>query len=267
MIFDYLEYRKYLVYKLGGTGTRTGKRKRMAEALRLHTTFISQVLNHKADFSIEQAEFANEYLEHSELEGEYFIYLVLKDRAENPKLKKRFLDKIDQIRKSMLNIKDRINTHKEIQREDKVRFYSNPYYAAIHVLCSIITINTPNDVANALKLSLNETQTMLEFLIQIGMVQVVDGKLESGTQFVHIGQDSDLLSLHHRNWRLQSLSKLQNMDKEDFHYSACMSLSVSDAFKIKNILIEQLKKNLKIVGDSKEEAAFVYNIDFYNLLK
>ena len=47
--------------------------------------------------------------------------------------------------------------------------------------------------------------------------------------------------------------------------SGVVSLSLSDANKLKNLLLEQLKSNLKVITESKEEVLYNLNIDFFNL--
>ncbi len=46
-----------------------------------------------------------------------------------------------------------------------------------------------------------------------------------------------------------------------------VSLSEKDVLRIKNLLLDQLKENLKNIGESKEEKLYGLNIDFYNLAR
>ena len=136
-IWECTEYRAYLVDRWGGESARTGLRKQMAEHIPVHTTFVSQVLKGRAEFSLEQAQSINEFLGHTEDEGEYFILLILKDRAGVRTLKKRFETKIKAMRDLRLNIQNRLGVKETITEEDRNRFYSNHYYGAIHVLAAI----------------------------------------------------------------------------------------------------------------------------------
>ena len=43
-----------------------------------------------------------------------------------------------------------------------------------------------------------------------------------------------------------------------------VSLSQEDAFKVKESLLSNLKANADTISKSKEELAYVLNIDFYN---
>ncbi len=266
MIYEYLKYKTYLESKLGKKGTRTGLRKRLSESLNVHTTFVSQVFLGKADFSLEQAEGINNFLNHTEDEGEYFILLVLKDRAGTKQLKKRFLNQINKEREIRLNIEKRLDVETKISEEDRVKFYSNYYYAAVHVLASIPEFNTTDKIAKILKINEFKTNEIINFLVRLGILKKNGSKLLIGSNHVHLGNDSSLILKHHSNWRMHTLSNLNFINKNDLHYSACLSLSKNDAQIIKESILKTLQENIKIVSKSAEETAYVYSFDFYSMI-
>lgn len=265
-IWESTDYRDYLVAKLGPEGSRTGLRKKLAAFIPVHTTFVSQVLKKKAEFSLEQAEAINQFLNHSDEEGEYFILLLLKDRAGTAPLKKRFETKIQEMRDDRLNIKARLEVDAQISREDRERFYSNSIYGSIHVLCSIPDFQSTEALAEALKLPRSKIQEIVDFLLRLQVLIEEEGRLKAGPQHIHLGNESELILKHHGNWRLHTLQRLQFLDKEDLHYSASMSLSVEDAFRVKESILSNLKANMNIIEKSKEEVAYVMSLDFYKLI-
>lgn len=265
-VWESTDYREYLVSQLGGEGSRTGLRKKLAAAIPVHTTFVSQVLKGRTDFSLEQAEAINAFLEHSEDEGEYFILLILKARAGSESLKQRFERKIEAMRDQRLNIKNRLEVDDEISVRDREKFYSSYYYGAIHVLTAIEGYRTVEDLAQATKLSRTKVQEAVDFLLRLGVLVEEDGQLRPGSRHVHLGTDSELILKHHSNWRLHAITNLQFLDREDLHYSACLSLSLEDAFRIKESILSNLKSNIETITASKEEVAYVMNLDFYKLL-
>lgn len=264
-IWEFLDYREYLDQKLGSEGSRTGLRKKLAEAIPVHTTFVSQVLKGRNEFSLEQAEAINTFLEHTDDEGEYFIFLLLKGRSENPKLKSRFEKKIQSMRDQRLSIKTRLNAKDEINAKDREKFYSSSIYGAIHVLCSIPKYQNMNSICEITRLSKKRVSEIIDFMLRLGILKQEKEKIISQNNHIHLGNDSDLILKHHANWRLHTLSHLQFVDKNDLHYSACLSLSKDDAFKIKESILQNLKNNVDVISKSKEEEAYVMSIDFYNL--
>lgn len=265
MVFDFDDYKSYLENKLGKKGKRTGLRKRLAEFIGVHTTFISQVLLGKAELSLEQAELTNVFLEHTDEEGEFFLLLVLFERAGNKKLKDRFAKQIQNKRQARLNIQNRVNDDMKVSDKDRLRFYSSPMYAAIHVLVSIPRFQNVEALRSALQIPRVQVQEMLEFLLSIGMIKQSGDKIVHGPSHVHLGQDSELILNYHKNWRHHCISKLNFKKADDLHYSACLSLSKKDVQRIKESILDNLEKNVEIIGSSKEEEAYVYSFDFYSL--
>lgn len=265
-LWDFTEYRGYLLEKLGPEGSRTGLRKELAHAIPVHTTFVSQVLKGRVEFSLEQAEAINSFFGHTEEEGEYFLLLLLKARAGSDKLRARFESKIRAMRDERLNIQKRLETSNEISLKDREKFYSSFVYGAVHVLTGIPTFKTRESLAEALKLRLMRMSEIVEFMLRLGVLVEKDGKLAPGPQHVHLGNDSELILRHHANWRLHTVSNLQFLDRDDLHYSACLTLSKEDAFRVKESILQNLKANVGVVSNSKEEVAYVMNLDFYKML-
>ncbi len=265
-IFEFENYREYLEFRLDADGARSGLRKKMAEFIPVHTTYVSQVLKGRAEFSLEQAELINEFLEHSEDECEFFTLLLLRDRSHHSKLKRRFDIKIKTMRDERLKIKNRLSQTQEISQKDRERFYSNSLYAAIHVLSSLEEFQTIESLASGIKLSRKKIREMVDFLIRINILTEVGGRLKPNNSHVHLNSDSELILKHHINWRQHTINNLQFLNTEDLHYSACMTLSVADAAKIKESMLANLKANVDIISKSKDETAFVMSFDFYKLL-
>lgn len=265
-IWNFTDYRQYLLEKLGADGSRTGLRKQLAEAIPVHTTFVSQVLKGRAEFSLEQAEAINGFLEHTDDEGEYFILLLLKERAENLKLRARFERKIKAMRDERLNIQARLEAQNEITLRDRERFYSSSIYGAVHVLTSIPSFKTIEALSEALKLPRGRMRDIVDFLLRLGVLKEHVGLLSPGSAHVHLSNESELILRHHTNWRMHTINNLQFLDRDDLHYSACLTLTREDAFRVKESILQNLKSNVDIISKSKEEIAYVMNLDFYKML-
>lgn len=264
-IWDFTDYRSYLMEKLGSEGSRTGLRKKLADSIPVHTTFVSQVLKGRADFSLEQAESINMFFEHTEDEGEYLILLLMKDRASTGKLKTRFERKIQALRDGRINIKTRLQIDSSITQQDRERFYSSYLYGAVHVLAAIPKYKTAADLSEALRMPRAQLQEIIEFMLRIGVLKESEGLLSPGLNHVHLGNDSELILKHHANWRFHTLTSLQFLNRDDLHYSACLSLSQNDAFRVKESMLSNLKANVDIISASPEEVAYVMSFDFYKL--
>lgn len=266
-IWEFTDYRPYLLERLGPEGRRSGERKALAEAVGIHTTYVSQVLKGKTDFSPEQAESINEHFAHTEDEGEYFLLLVMKDRAGSVKLRRRFEHRIRAMRDERLNIGKRLSADAAISEKDREKFYSTAAYGALHVLTSIPGFQDADALAAALRLPKAQVAEMAEFLTRIGVLKNEGGRLAPGPRHVHLGNETEMVLRHHANWRMHALQKLQFLDREDLHYSAALSISQAGAFRVKENVLRTLKETVAIVGESKVETAYVLNFDFYKLVR
>lgn len=266
-IWNFRSYRDYLLSKFDQEGSRSGLRKRLAEALPVHTTYVSQVLSGRADFSLEQGEVINSFFEHSEDEGEYFILLLLQDRAGTPKLRARFEKKIDALLEERTLIRKRLKAEGTISQEAREKFYSSTLYGAIHVLSALKDSNTVEALAEKLRQPRAKIQAMVDFMLGLGVIKEQRGHLAPGPRHVHLGGDSTLISKHHSNWRLHALGHLQFHDPNDLHYSACLTLSRKDVEKIRESILSNLKSNVDVISSSPEEVAYVMNIDFYKMVQ
>jgi len=184
-IWETTDYREYLTEKLGAEGSRTGLRKKLAAAIPVHTTFVSQVLKGRAEFSLEQAESINAFFDHTDDEGEYFILLLLKARAGSEKLKKRFERKIQVMRDERFNIKNRLEVEETVSLKDRERFYSSFVYGAIHVLTAIENYRTVEALAEALKLSRHRVREIADFMLRLGVLKEDNGRLVPGSRHIH----------------------------------------------------------------------------------
>lgn len=87
-IFTYINYKIYLKALIRNTpGYGHGFKSKIAKHLGCQTTYISQILNKDANFSLEQVEDLNELLGHSREESQFFRLLVQWERAGTVKLK------------------------------------------------------------------------------------------------------------------------------------------------------------------------------------
>jgi uncharacterized protein (TIGR02147 family) len=264
-VFDHKSYREYLHESLGRPGQRTGMRLRACKALGCHTTYLSQVLSGRAHLSLEHAESLNRFLEHTKEESEFFLTLVLRERAGTKPLQERFSARIQELLAKRNIIKNRVKAATELSPQDQDRFYGSWLYTAIHVLVSIPDYQTLEKLAAALGISLGATKEALEFLRRIGVVVRREGRYVHGPQVLHLGSDSLLIAKHHSNWRFHAIQSLGRAQPDDLHYSAAVSLTKEVAQKVRDNILRTLQDNIELIKHAKEEEAYVYSFDFYRL--
>ena len=63
------------------------------------------------------------------------------------------------------------------------------------------------------------------------------------------------------------MERIGESASRDLHYAVAVSLSESDVKKIKEMILKNLSAISKVVSASKEETAYVYCFDFFELVQ
>jgi uncharacterized protein (TIGR02147 family) len=264
-IFGFKSYKNYLKQALGLDGKRTGLRKKAAKYVGVQTTYLSQVLNGKMNLNMEQAYRFNDFLGHDQHEKDYFMLLVQHERAGTVELKNFLNNKIQDLISKRVTLKERIQTQKNLSENDQSIYYSKWYYACIHVLVSIPEFQTKKAIVDYLKLPLTVVVDALEFLETAGLIVFSNGSYKIGPSHIHLSNESAQIAKHHFNWRNRALVSLDAPKKSDLHYSVVWTLSKEDAEKIKLELTDYIQSMMKTVRDSKEQCAFGFTLDYFEI--
>ena len=118
-------------------------------------------------------------------------------------------------------------------------------------------------VAKHLGISLKRTSEIIDFLKSIGLaVQQQPGRYDMGNGRIHLGNDSNLISKFHTNWRMQAI---RSFDREEFsadlHYSSAPSISEVDFLRIKGMLVKVIAGAKMIIRESEAEAVSSFSLD------
>lgn len=262
-LFGYLSYQQYLKDYLESQGPKSGLKRRAAKALSVHTTFISQVISGKSDLSLDQGERMNAFLKHTEEEGDFFLQLIIFERASDPQLKKRFENKLKAKYAEQIQIEKHLEKTKELAASDQEKFYSSHLYGLLHVLTSIPAFRTRESLASVVGYPLEIVNEAINFLLKIGILKIVRNQIMPGEQHIHLTNKSKNIWKHHANWRMATLQRFDFNDKSDLHYSLVFSCSKKDSVKLKEIILQNLKHMSETISTSNEEHAYVYCFDFF----
>ncbi|MGK5083469.1 TIGR02147 family protein [Bdellovibrionota bacterium FG-1] len=264
-IFEYIDYKKYLKKALPTSGEQRGLRSKLGAALRCQSSFISRVISGPADFSPEHAVIINHFIQHTEMEGDFFVLLVQYARAGSKELEAHYLKQIRQIQEKREQIRERIQVKQELSKENQMTYYSAWYFSAIHILITVPQFQTPAEIARHLSLPLNLVSESLDFLVSTGMAIQDGARFKAGTTRLHLGKDSPMISKHHANWRMRSIQALDRRSQEDLFFSGPISISEEDAIKIRSNILKMLEQLEPTIRASTEEAVFCLGMDFFRV--
>lgn len=264
-LYEHESYLDYLTERLGAAGTRTGLRKKAAEAIGCHPTQLSQIMTGRIHLNAEQAEAMNLFLGHDDTEAEYFIALVDLARAGTPALRSRLQARVRQFQASRQKISARVMTSESIPVEKKHEFYRTWLYAAIHVLVTVPEYRSTRALAKRLRIRESRIANAVQFLVEIGLLQSIDGEYRVGTNFVHLDQSAPEIYQHHRNWRLRTMEGFEQPHPEDLHYSGTLTVSRADVEAIRQVVLDTVSRVSGVVKKTQPEEAYVLGLDFFRL--
>lgn len=264
-IFDYQNYKQCVnswISEQSGGGH--GQLRKMALQLGINSVVMSQVFRGDRDLTIEQALGVCNYIGFTEIERDYFLVLVHKERAGTHELKLVYEKQLQTLNAAAQALKNRVK-HQKFTEEDKATFYSQWYYSAIRLGISIPQLNNISGIAQHLNLERPLVAKVVEFLLKNKLIIEADGRLEIGPQVTHIGHDSPFVNRHHSNWRLKSLQAMEKITEADLYYTGPMALSKDAADEIRKKLVELVEKATKIAAPSNSEVLRCLNIDWFRI--
>lgn len=265
-VFDYHDYKRYLSDRIESMPNHgRGERTRLADALKCHMAYISQVFNGPADLSLEQADILNEYFGHTSEEGDFFLLLVQEERAGTKSLKERFKSQ----RKSLLEqrqlLKKRLQFTDILPLETQLTYYSAWYFSAIHFCVGIPKYRTREKLSEYLQLPLPTVTKALEFLVSAGLISEKGKHYERKIDRVQVPIDSPMNIKNHTHWRLMGLNSIELNRNEDLHSSTVITVSESDALAIREVFVKAIEEVRRITKPSKDEKLCCYTVDFFEV--
>jgi plasmid maintenance system antidote protein VapI len=242
-----------------------GEYRRMAMALNISTTMVSQIFNGDKDLSNELACELSEYLLHSDEESDYFLLLVQLNKSGSTKLKARLQRQVRERQERAKKLENRLRNSTQLGEQEKAVYYSNWIYPAIRLLCDLEEINSAEQIADRLAVPKNQIIKALEFLIQHGLVIQKGTRLSMGTRAVYLPPSDTLILKQHWNWRQVGLQRMPFSGDDQFFYSGQFSLSRQVAETIRRRLPDIITQINEEVKPSKSETIRCLNIDYFDI--
>ncbi len=256
-------YRHFIRFYLAKRSPRgRGEIGKLAKFIRVHSTFVSQVLAGTKDFNVEQSYAITEYLQLTKIEKKFFLLLVQKDRAGTVNVKNYFKNEIEELKSSMLTVSKHLNKPSILTKEDSAIFYSTWLYSAIRLFCSIDPGKTLDEIGLQFHLGRKKASNYVDFLERAGLILLEDGLYKLGEAHTHLSGDSPFIIKHHMNWRIKALQRHENIRREELAFTAPISLSKKDFLKIRENLLSSIKEVIEVAKESKAEEVAFLNIDW-----
>ena len=263
-IFEHISYKNFVREWTKGRPKRGhGEYRRMAEHLRVSSTMISQVFGGEKELNLEVAAELTEYLGLNRIEEDYFFLLIEFERAGSKKLKAKLRQRIEDSQLKASKVAERVEKHGELDGEKKAIYYSTWMYTGIRNLVALSRSWADHEIAEKLKVAQAQVRTVVQFLLESGLLGLTDGHYEVLAKATHLSAESPLVLKHHQNWRLRGFVKMDYRDPNDLFYTGPMSLSHTDAQKVRSWFLDLIQQINKMVVESPSETVRCLNLDWF----
>jgi uncharacterized protein (TIGR02147 family) len=265
-VFDFTDYKQYLHrwVKTRPSGAR-GEMGKMAQAMRMQTSQLSQVTKGERQLNLEQADLLADHLQFGGSERQYFFDLILYARAGSKRLQNYYQVRLRDQRREADKLKNRLKAKRQLSDAQKAIFYADPIYSLVQLLTHLPDARSVEEIAKRLKRDPTHIREVVDFLLSAELLQKTPEGLVPGVGSTHVEADSAYVLMHHRNWRLQALQKQSMRDSSDLFYTGQMSMSEADFERCKEILRETLEQFYKIIAPSPSEEVYGFNFDFFRI--
>lgn len=263
-IFAFKNYKAFLTEYIK-KNKHKGLISQIAEICGCDRTYISQVLNGKADLLPDHLARFCESLNFTELESDYLMQLLLKDRAATSAAKNIFENKLKKIKdiadELSQKIKSRKDTEEIITEEHRTLYYSNLLFSVVHILTSIENFQTIDALAKKLNSSETQILLILKHLTEMGLVSKIKDKYVHSGKSMYLKRDASQIYSLHLQSRLESVRR--SFEKNDVHFTNIFSVSKSDVDKLRGQITSLIEEQRKTVHASGTEQACVFTCDFF----
>lgn len=265
-IFTYKDYKKYLAETIKSYQPQHGAVTRMAQAAGCQRSYLSQVLNGSAHLVPDHIFGIARFLGLREVERDYLLLLLEKDRAATLNYREYVQTKIDRLRRENLRVKAAINA-KIIETpnlEKLLSYYSSWVKMAVHTIVSIPQYQTPEAIANRLQLSVAQVNDCLNELKGLGFVTFKGGRWQYANGSSHISSESPLSALNHNNWRQRSATIFpQSSLNGGVHYTSVFSLSKDDFTELRSKILDWIQTSRQLIEPSPCEELVCLSMDCF----
>ncbi len=266
-IYEYTDYKHFISDWFENTPHQgRGLRIKLAQAIGCQGPYITHVLNGNYHFNLEQAEASCRWMGLEEKETEFFMLLVMFQRASTKSLQNLFRRQISERRTSQSTLKTRLNIKSQMPIESQIKYYSQWYFAAIHMACLIPELQTIEALQRYFILSMQQIKSVLEFLVKNGFLEETRSKFRVLKPILHLERSSPLAHSHHTAWRLKGLDCMAKSRHTDLFYSGVISLSKDDFEWLREKLSHLVEEMIGRIKDSKDEALVCMNLDLFEIL-
>ena len=263
-LFALESYKSFMNEALLGTNRR-GELSRAAEFIGSQRSFLSRVIATKLHLTRDQAFGLCDFWNFSGLSRDYFLTLVDFERSSQPEYKKFLKAQLEKLRTEQRNLNERVGRKSFDFNGFENKYFSSWCWSAIHFLTAIPKYQTIAAIEERLNLPKSLVKLILVALEENSLVRSQDGKYIFNSGEFHFSVTENLSTLNHQHWRQRAMLSSLEPNPDQVHFTNLQTMSLKDALKIRDLILESIAKISKISNPSEPEEAFAINLDFFKI--
>lgn len=244
-----------------------GEAAKLAQFLRVHPTYLSQILKGEKSFTEDHAISIAGYFNLNALETDYLMLMIQLERAGTTAHKNYLEEKKKSLLDQSQQLKNRLIQRASISPEFQQRYYSDWIYSASRLATLIPEVNTLHTISQFLDVPEANLKKILSFLVEANLLTLENGKYNAGNASTFIEGESPLIKMHHTNWRMKAMEQMTMASSRSLHYTSPMTLSTEDFIQIREMLMETINSIKKRLDPSPSEEMVCLNIDWFPVRK
>ncbi len=265
-VYGYTRYHDFLLAWMNAQ-PRNGRgiAQKLSQYLGISTVLMSQIFNGSRTLKADYAFGIAEFIGLNSGEKEYFLNLVHYELAGTHSYREHMRKKIESLRSSASEIKNRVTKDISLTEEAKAKFYSHWHYSAVRLMTDIPGKQTARDISESLSIKIAKVSEILEFLVQNKLCIQESGKFKMAIQNTHLDSDSPWIYSRQLQWRQKSIQSMNEDRKDTIYYTGPMVVSEKDIGWIREKLVQTIKEVTDKARKSSSERLMCLNIDWFNI--
>ncbi len=264
-VFDFDDYKAYVIARIRAMPHQgRGELLKISERLKTHSTRVSHIFRGPVHLTMEQAAELCLYLGLRELETQYFLLLVQRERAGSRVLRAALDQQIANARANAKELVNRVERDRTLTEEEKANFYSNWYFSGIRLATALPELRTIDALADYFELPRDRVRRVVDFLLSTGLCAETEAGLQMKAKATHLESSSPLSARHHANWRIKAMQRHEKLAEDELAYTGPMSISLKDQKAIREMAARFIEEAVRVARASEpEERLMCLNLDWF----
>lgn len=264
-VFDFIEYRAFVRSQIEEHKGVRGYQGMLANAAGCQPSFFSQVLSSHIHLTPDHAANLASFWKFNEDELEYFVSLVMFERAASPELRHMLKERLEKLRIANSDLSKRFMKERLTDKEHEGVYYSAWFFAAIHICLAVPGLQSPKAISARLGLPLDLVKSCLQTLSQIGLAVEEKNSWKTTHKSIHLPRHSPFAKTNMMAWRHKAIERAQIAIEDGMHYTAIHALAKKDILRLMELLKEYIEKSRAIVEPSPEEEVICFTCDLFKV--